>query len=70
MGSFSLIALSGGYSLVSVYGLLFAVASLIAEQMASGHTGFSICRLRALELRLVAVVHGLSCFVACGIFLG
>ena len=48
---------SGGYSLVVVYGLLLAVASLCCRAPALGRAGFG------------AVVHGLSCLVAYGIFL-
>ena len=56
MGSFSLIALSGGCSLVAVCGLLFEAASLLAEQMAQGiqasvvaTSGLRSCSSQALE---------------------
>ena len=52
----SLVVLSGGYALVSVLGLLVAVASR-CRAGALGHGGS------------VAVVHRLTCPVACGIFL-
>ena len=56
--SFSLVAASGGDSLVAICGLLIAAASLIAEP-----------RLWSTWASLVEV-HGLSCPAACGIFLG
>ena len=42
---FSLVAVSGGYSLVAVCGLLVVVvvASLTAEHEVLGHVGFSSC---------------------------
>ena len=43
---FSLVAASGGSSLVAVHGLLIAVASLVAEQGLWG-VGFSSCGVRA-----------------------
>ena len=52
----SLVLASGGYALVSVLGLLIAVASLVGAQV-PGHVGS------------VVVVHGLSCPEVCGIFL-
>ena len=55
--SFSLVAASGGDSLVAMCGLLIAAASLIAEP-----------RLWSTWASLVEV-HGLSCPAACGIFL-
>ena len=51
---FSLVAESGGYSLVVVGRLFVTVASLV--------------ELRLQGTGSVAVVHGLSCFKACGIF--
>ena len=59
---FCLVAASRGYTIVGVCGLLLVVASLVAEH---GLVGFSSCGSQALE----AVVHGLSCSSACGIFL-
>ena len=52
----SLVEASRGYSLVAVPGLLIVVASLVAELGLQG------------AWASVAVVHGLSCPVACGIF--
>ena len=49
---FPLVALSGGYSLVAVPGLLIAVASLAA-----------VHRLQSVGLRVVA--HGRNCSTAC-----
>ena len=54
----SLVAVSGGYSLVSVYGLLSAMVSLVAEHQVW---------LLGLQASIVAV-HKLSCSMACGIF--
>ena len=47
----SLVAVSGGYSLVLVYRLLIVVASLVAS-MDSRNTGFSSCSSWALECGL------------------
>ena len=44
---------NGGYTRVLVHGLLMAVASLVAEKAQAS----------------VAAAHGLSCPMACGIFL-
>ena len=52
----SLIAVSRAYSFVAVPGLLTVVASLVDH------------RLQGLQASVVAT-HGLSCHVACGIFL-
>ena len=52
-----------------MYGLLVAVASLVAEH-GLGRTGFSRCGTWTLEHRLSSCgEHGLSCPLACGIFL-
>ena len=51
----SLVAESGAYSLVAVCGLLFAVAPPVLEH-------------ELQSLGSVAVVHGLSCPMAYGIF--
>ena len=52
---------------IVVHGLLIAVASLL-QSTGSRHMGFSSCGLRAVELAgSVAVAHGLSCSLACGI---
>ena len=61
---FSLVAVSGGYSLDTVCGLLIVVASLAVEQ------GLQVLRLQWLRLTgSVVVTHGLGCSKACGIFL-
>ena len=53
----SLVVASGGYSVISVCGLLIAVASLVAEH-----------GLQSLWASVVDIL-GLSCSVACEIFL-
>ena len=55
--NFSLVAESGGYSLVLLHGLLTAVTSLVEEHRLQG--------MWASEV----VAHGLSCPEALGIFL-
>ena len=65
---FSLVVGSRGYSLVVVHGLLFIEASCGA--WALRHLGFSSCSSWTLEHRLKVVMQGLSCSVACGIFMG
>ena len=53
----SLVAVSGGYSLVAVHGLLIVMASLVVELgLQSGQAS-------------IVLVHGLSCSAACGISL-
>ena len=47
-----LVAVSRGYSLVAVLGLLMAVASLVAQQKALRLPSFSSCGSQALEHRL------------------
>ena len=64
---FSLEAVSRGYSLVVMCGLLIVVVSLVAEP------GFRACGFRAVVPRLestgsIVVVHGLSCSTLRGIF--
>ena len=54
---FSLVAVSGDYSLVAMPGLFIVVASLVVEH---GFLGLQV---------LGAAVHGLSCPAARGIFL-
>ena len=50
--------------------LFLAVLGLCCSARASHCGGFSRCRARALGARApVVVAHGLSCSVACGIFL-
>ena len=51
-----------GYSLVVLCRFFNAGASLVVE-------GSSSCSSRALGSGSVVVVHGLSCLVACGVFL-
>ena len=52
VGGLSLVALSGGYSLVVVCGFLVVVASLGCGAWAVEPMGFSSCALQALECRL------------------
>ena len=53
-----------GNALVELHGLLTAVASFVAEH------GFWVCGLQQLHhVGSVTVVHGLSCSVACEVFL-
>ena len=60
--AFSLVVVSGGFSLVVVRGLLFAVASLVAEH--------GLLSLQASEaLGLSGCDTQLSCPTACEIFL-
>ena len=49
---FSLVAVSGGYSLVAMWGLLVAVASLVVEQ-GLGHVGSGAVTPRLLSTSLV-----------------
>ena len=72
---FSLVAVSRGYSLVGVHGLLIVVASLVVEHRLQGTRasvvaarGLSSCGSQALSTGSVVVVHWLSCSNACGIF--
>ena len=55
----------GAGLLLHLLGLLFAVASLVAEHRRVGHTNFSGCQ----HSGSVVVVHQLSSPEACGIFL-
>ena len=73
---FSLVAASGSCSLDVVCGLLFAVASLVAEDrlwfmpasvVAAGGLVVAVPGLQSTGS--IAVTHGLSCSEACGIFL-
>ena len=61
---FSLVAVSRSYSLAVVLGLLIVVASLAAE-----HRLLGVQATVAVRIDSVLVAHGLSCPVACGIFL-
>ena len=57
LGCWSLVAMSRAHSAAEMRGLLIVVASLVAEHKAPEHVAS------------VAVVHGLSCSAARGIFL-
>ena len=66
-----------GSSLVAVHGLLIAVAALVGGAQALGCAGFSSLQLvgsvvgaHGLWNTDSALVHGVSCSVACGIFPG
>ena len=61
----SLVAASMGYSSLQCAGFSLRWPLLLGS-MGSRHTGFSSCH----TMGSVAVVHGLSCSKACGIFLG
>ena len=65
---FSLVAASGGHSLLARHRLLIAVASFVVEHGFYGG-GLRSCGSWALDPVLTVVVHGLSCSVACGVFL-
>ena len=65
---FSLVAASGGHSLLARHRLLIAVASFVVEHGFYG-AGLRSCGSWALDPVLTVVVHGLSCSVACGVFL-
>ena len=64
-GGLSLVAGSGGYSLVGVHGLIIVVTSLVSEQ-GLREAGDS----PAAVLGSIVVVYRLSCSEAHGIFLG
>ena len=66
---FSLVAMSRGYPLVAMCGLLIAMASLVGGARAPGHMGSGDVTPRLLSTGSVAVVHRLSCSEAYGIFL-
>ena len=73
---FSLLATSGGYSVLGVSGLLAAVASLVVEPglRACGfqqlwHVGSVVAAPRLLSIDSIIVAHGLSSCSASGIFL-
>ena len=63
MKGFSLVALSGGYSLVVMLGLLIAVASLVAEHGLSGARTSVVVAHGLNEFRFLALEHRLS---SCG----
>ena len=56
----SLVAANGGYSLDVMQGLLFAVASLVADHRPWG-LGLQQLQLMGSTARLVVVLCGLSC---------
>ena len=67
----SLVAASGGYSSLRCTGFSL-LWLLLLQSTGSRRAGFSSCSTWAQQLRRkgsVVVVHGLSCSVACGIFL-
>ena len=64
MHRLSLVGASGGCSPAAVHGLLTVVTSLIAERELQAH-GFQWLQ----HVGSVVVVHRLSCFAVCGIFL-
>ena len=77
MWALSLVARRRGYSLVGEGGLLPAVVSLAVEHELEGNQASAVvaCGLssgsqQAPDAGSIAVVHGLSCPMACGIFLG
>ena len=59
---------SCGYSLVPVQGLLTAGASLAAEHRLEGTQASAAAAPRLWSTGSIAVAHGLSCSVACGVF--
>ena len=64
---FSLAVQSGGYSRCGAW-LLVAVPSLVAPAQAVGQWALRVAAHGLKITGSVAVVHGLSCSVACGIF--
>ena len=65
---FSLVAVSGGYSLLQCSGFLIAVASLIAQHGLWGMWALEVEVPALQSTGSIVVVHGLRCSVACGIF--
>ena len=71
----SLVAVSGGYSLVAASGLLIAVTSLVVHRLWGKRASVvATCALNSygpwsLEQGSVVEVQGISCPEACGIFL-
>ena len=66
---FALVAARGGHSLVAVFRLLIAVASLVAEHRPSSAWASVAVAPGLWSAGPMAVVHRLSCCTACGIFL-
>ena len=67
--SVSVVVLSGDSSLVALWGLLIAMASLAAEHQLWAHRFPWLKRLDSRAQHSIAVMHGLSRSAACGIFL-
>ena len=65
-----LVAVSRGYSLVAVLGLLMAVASPVAEQRLQGSQASVVVVPRLWNTGSIVVVQGLRCSMACAIFWG
>ena len=72
---FSWVVVSRGSSLVAVCGLLMAVTSLVAEHRLRAHRLQQLWHVSSIVVApglqsadSIAVAHGLSCPVACGIF--
>ena len=64
---FSLVAASGGHSLLVVPRLIMVVASLVVEHGLYG-AGLRSCGSWALGQVWTVVVRGLGCSVVCGLF--
>ena len=58
-----------GYSLAAMRRLLIAVAALVMEHKLEGLQASVVAALRLSSTISVVGTHGLSCPVACGIFL-
>ena len=58
-----------GYSVAAMHRLLIAVAALVMEHKLEGLQAPVVAALRLSSTISVVVTHGLSCPVACGIFL-
>ena len=58
-----------GYSVAALHRLLIAVAALVMEHKLEGLQAPVVAALRLSSTISVVVTHGLSCPVACGIFL-
>ena len=67
--SVSVVVLSGDSSLVALWGLLIAMASLAAEHQLWAHRFQWLKRLDSRAQHSITVMHGLSRSSACGIFL-
>ena len=66
----SMCAESGDYSLVVVCGLLIAVASPVAEYRLWSAQASVVVAHGLQSAGSVTVANGLSCTMACGVFLG